>query len=127
MSLGNKIAKSQSQNHYKYKPLKHKDSTRLLKVERDTKPNSSISAAEGSVRYKILEFAINSLPDYETASYAWGDTTKTVPIPVEQNNTLLVTESLAVGLPRLAQYCTTGYLWIDQLCTMWHSEIRRDE
>jgi hypothetical protein len=122
--MENNVVKTQLQKQYTYKAVKNEQSTRLLKVERDMNQNSSFN--NGAVNYHIIEFDFDNLPEYETVSYAWGNPTKDFFILVEGNKILPITESLAVGLPRLVEYCRTGYLWIDQICTIANFEAQRD-
>lgn len=109
-----------SQNIYEYKKLRNDHSTRLLKVgeaKLQHQDRGSVPDAAGwRVQYEIVEVDLKNLPEYETASYAWGSLDKKFFIRLVDNGIILITDSLATALPRLIQCCTTKYLWIDQIC-----------
>ncbi|KAF2429673.1 heterokaryon incompatibility, partial [Tothia fuscella] len=65
---------------------------------------------------QIICTRLNSAPDYDAVSYAWGAAEKTHCISVNGGYSLPITKSIATGLSDLVHACRTGYLWIDQIC-----------
>ncbi|PVH99482.1 heterokaryon incompatibility, partial [Periconia macrospinosa] len=53
---------------------------------------------------------------YQAVSYAWGEPTQDQPMKLNGQYTLPITKTLASALSRLTGMCSTGYLWIDQIC-----------
>jgi len=100
---------SSSLRPYCYEPLKPNRQFRLLSVRSNPTPSGP------EWEYNLVTFPLDHAPSYETVSYVWGDNKRLHSLNLAED-TLLVTESISKALPLLSPHCTTGYLWIDQLC-----------
>lgn len=57
--------------------------------------------------------------NYEAVSYVWGTNEQNRLLPILDEGTIKyipITEALEKALPFLSHKCSTGFLWIDQLC-----------
>ncbi|KAK4540118.1 hypothetical protein LTR36_009783 [Oleoguttula mirabilis] len=95
--------------HFEYSALESARHIRLLKV---TKGYPHTTQCAGSLVHVSLEDA----PAYQTVSYAWGNNKKPLSIFLAGDAELHITEGIFAALPYLISRCTTGYLWIDQIC-----------
>ena len=92
---------------YTYKDLDGDDEIRLLKVTR---------SQESKFLYEIVHTNLKDAPDFQAVSYAWGRRTLDSKLPLANGSYLPVTASIQKAIPFLSCHCSTGYLWIDQLC-----------
>src|ERR1700759_3416626 len=86
-----------SHARYQYRKLQKSSSTRLLKVGRwisgFTQGNDDRSAVRSQPTYEIIEIDLydRNRPEYETVSYAWGDSAKDAPVWLSKNEVLYAT------------------------------------
>jgi Heterokaryon incompatibility protein (HET) len=66
--------------------------------------------------YDVVVTSLDECPRYETVSYVWGDSCRTRLLRLVNDRLVFLTDSLALALLRVSSACTTGYLWIDQIC-----------
>ncbi|KAH7067668.1 heterokaryon incompatibility protein-domain-containing protein [Paraphoma chrysanthemicola] len=97
---------------YQYKRLEAHDSFRLLKIS----TTSSGTSSSLEYHYSLIHTTLNDAPTYETLSYVWGTTKQDVYLTLVDRSSLLITDTLADILPRIAHHCDTEYIWIDQVC-----------
>lgn len=95
------------QNQYNYRPLTEREDIRLLKVS---------VPWYGPSKFAIIHTPLSKAPKFQTVSYHWGSSTHRHTLALEDGKTLPITDSLARAIPKLSKLCTTGYLWIDQIC-----------
>lgn len=69
----------------------------------------------GGYRYAIVQTPLSKAPIFQTVSYVWGTATRYQCLTLENEGSLAITDSLAKAIPRLSKYCTTAYLWVDQI------------
>lgn len=106
-----------------YEPLQSERYISLLRVLAPS--NSPIEQASGSKRrfsdaehYELVEVTLSACRTlYQAVSYAWGDPNRSHSMNLNGQQSLAITETLATALSRLTRMCSTGYLWIDQICT----------
>ncbi|KAF5704622.1 het-domain-containing protein [Fusarium mundagurra] len=103
-------ATQSSGQQFQYKPLQHKNEIRLLRV---AKPCASV---QKSWRFSLIHAIIESAPPYETVSYVWGRPVRNHNLVLNDGTILSVTENLARVIHESARHCSTGYLWVDQIC-----------
>jgi hypothetical protein len=77
----------------------------------DRSPNSD----PGIVSCTLIHFCVSDCPPYDALSYAWGDTTLSQKILVD-DQWMMVTESLHQALMRLHHDPSIKFLWVDALC-----------
>src|SRR5215472_5413521 len=104
---------------YKYHELETEDHFRLLKVKAMGKRKES-HGTFGKWEFKIVHVKRSECPQYETVSYAWGNTRMDQILPLADGTVLQITMSMLEALPYVARNCSTGYLWIDQVCINQH-------
>ncbi|KAJ0163256.1 Heterokaryon incompatibility protein 6, OR allele [Colletotrichum tanaceti] len=104
---------SQFRTTYQYSPLPTENHVRLLKIPRPGSESGTRQAA-----YKIVEIDLSATPpEFEAISYTWGNPARVSSLPIEGcPGTIGLTKHLAQAWPHLEKHCTTGYLWIDQIC-----------
>lgn len=95
---------------YVHRPLTGPDHIRLLRVE--FKPDEDGSRQQ----YSIIERQLADAPPYQTVSYVWGDSKSRWPLQLSNGSIVYVNDSIHRALPYLVAQCTSGYLWIDQIC-----------
>ena len=107
-----------SHTSYRYQKLQKNGETRLLKIGGEQPSGAQRNNESKSPPfYNIIEVDLdNDHPEYETVSYSWGTAKKDYSLELSTKQVLYITESLAGALIRLVDCCTTGYLWIDQVC-----------
>lgn len=64
----------------------------------------------------MIETTFDQAPAYETLSYVWGTTDRNKTVPLRNGKLLRITKLLKEALPFVETQCSTGYLWIDQIC-----------
>lgn len=64
----------------------------------------------------MIETTFDQAPAYETLSYVWGTTDRDETVPLRNGKLLRITRLLKEALPFVGTQCSTGYLWIDQIC-----------
>ena len=65
---------------------------------------------------RIIIAHLDSLPEYHTLSYVWGDGEMPHRMVLGSGEILRMTTSLHEALPFVFTHCKVGYLWIDQIC-----------
>lgn len=94
---------------YEYQPIQDPRSTRILHL--DPSPNP-----ESTPRCTLEEVSLDSPPEYEAVSYAWGPPERTEPIDCD-GKTLLVTQNCLQLLRQFRHRSETSRaLWIDAIC-----------
>lgn len=97
---------------YTYQSLEPGRHFRLLSIRSN--------AADGSLQFQLVHHHLDDAPPYQTLSYTWGSGARDLALPVLADGStfqsLLITETLHKALPFLAKECSTGLLWIDQIC-----------
>jgi hypothetical protein len=109
MSLNS--SSSSTPQPYQYKSLKQDDEIRLLKVE-----ETSSSPYQQRFKFTLVHSTIDEGPLYETVSYVWGSSLRDRHLPLSDGMVLGINENLEIAILKLARWCSTGYLWIDQIC-----------
>lgn len=106
-----------------YEPLKTSRNIRLLRVSVSSATTAQRQTAHAPTEnanrtsYELVEVPLSTCSDtYEAVSYAWGNTTQSHSLQINGQYQLPITETLATALPYLTKPCSTGYLWIDQIC-----------
>jgi len=100
------------QETYRYESLETEQSLRLLKIV----PAESDAGTEASWEYSLLTTNTEDAPQYETLSYVWGTPHRSRSLELSDGTLLRTTRTLKRALPHIAKYCSTGYLWVDQVC-----------
>lgn len=107
---------------FQHKPLLGVSTVRVLHV-RSTQSGTDDGQAHLTtpgvvpVSFELIEvFLADYVDKYQAVSYAWGLSAKNHHITIEEQYSLPITQSLATALPYLIRSCSTGYLWIDQIC-----------
>ena len=105
---------------YKYQKLTLPRQFRLLKVslgspvERIPGPSEpSESLGDG---YDLITTTLEDCPDFEPVSYVWGDGDPTARLELKSGGCIPITPRLFTSLNALSRNCSTGYVWIDQIC-----------
>lgn len=65
--------------------------------------------------YDLIDTPLGTAPSYEALSYVWGDQERSLALQLGDAN-VLITPSLGETLHYLSEHCTSGYLWVDQIC-----------
>ena len=105
-----------------YEPLQSARHIRLLRVPAAslTSAGQASSSQPRSSDQELYELVHVSLATYwnayQAVSYFWGDPIQDHSLKINGQHYLPITKSLAVALPQLTQICSTGFLWIDQIC-----------
>lgn len=100
---------------YHYRSLEADHAFRLIKVSRHKPPANSKETT--SYSYEIVHASIDTTtPPYQAVSYVWGVGKRDEPLTLCDGTCILVTKSLATAINILSEHCSTGYLWIDQIC-----------
>lgn len=101
-----------SLSSYAYQPLNPGRHIRLLSVRSN--------AVDGSPHFQLHHYELDDAPLYQTLSYTWGPGARDHPLPIYTGgpsfHSLKITLTLHSALPFLVKECTTGFLWIDQIC-----------
>jgi hypothetical protein len=92
--------------------LRTEHSIRLLKIVRTAADEDAEPTWDDSLICTNTQDAL----EYETLSYVWGTPNRNTFLKVSDGTLLPITETLNQALPHIADTCTTGYLWIDQIC-----------
>ena len=95
-----------------YGALETHHSIRLLNII----PIKVDTAEEPRWRYKLITTNTQDAPAYETLSYVWGTSSRNESLELSNGTLLRTTKTLEQALPNIANQCSTGYLWIDQIC-----------
>ncbi|KAH7381471.1 heterokaryon incompatibility protein-domain-containing protein [Phaeosphaeria sp. MPI-PUGE-AT-0046c] len=99
---------------YTYQPLETSQSMRLLRIELNI--SDGLEAVPCAASYSLIHTTIEEAPKYETLSYMWGTSNRNKFWKLENNIQLRITATLQAALPYIVGSCSTGYLWIDQIC-----------
>lgn len=91
-----------------YSHLQVQQEIRLLSV------TSGDSAATPCL-FSLSIWSRADVPDYETLSYVWGDNNRRHKLQFKDGTFLMITDSLAEAIPRLAKCSSTKLFWIDQV------------
>ena len=77
-----------------------------------------VAKREGSIgfEYPLVHFSLQAAPAFEAVSYVWGNPDRITQLSLTDGTELHVTKSMEDAIPFLSHHCSTGYLWIDQLC-----------
>lgn len=108
-------------NDYEYSPLEA-DWFRLISVRRKknarTKEDLDDRPSLDDFIFEIIVIDRQSTPRpaYETVSYVWGSSDRRFKLVLSDGRNLPVTASLRLGLPFWAMHCSTGHIWVDQIC-----------
>ncbi|KAF8851894.1 HET-domain-containing protein [Acephala macrosclerotiorum] len=84
------------------------DEIRLLQVAKRDGPMG--------FEYTLVHFSLQAAPAFQAVSYVWGNPDRIAQLSLTDGTELPVTKSIQDSIPFLSQHCSTGYLWIDQLC-----------
>ena len=95
-----------------YEALETHHSIRLLNII----PVKANTVGEPRWRYKLITTNTQDAPAYETLSYVWGTSSRNESLELSNGTSLRTTKTLEQALPHIANQCSTGYLWIDQIC-----------
>jgi hypothetical protein len=95
---------------YNYQRLDTPSSFRLLQIER---PPDDTNAP---CHYSLIQTTFDQAPPYETLSYVWGTTDRSEMVTLRNGKFLRITKLLKEALAFVERQCSTGYLWIDQIC-----------
>jgi hypothetical protein len=98
-------------------PLPTIDSIRLLSVKNDP--------ITKTVELSLVAFTLSAVPPYDAVSYVWGSNSRTRCLRLSNNDALWITENLELTLEYVIPRCSTGFLWIGQLCMLLVSQIKR--
>lgn len=103
---------------YQYTPLESKRHIRLLEISPRWKLLPPASSIFTFPVVKVKYVSVDDDIEFETISYAWGDSTRvgSLPIAGTEGQHIALTQSLVGALPHLFRECRTGALWIDQIC-----------
>jgi hypothetical protein len=96
---------SSQRPRYRYDPLPHQDSIRLIKI----------CAVYPELSCEIKTVRLSDTPSYEALSYCWGSPGQQVPVTCNTAS-FYVSPGLSKGLIQLYRYRQTGWFWIDQMC-----------
>jgi hypothetical protein len=94
---------------------------RLLMIHEDTRTG---------FRYDLIDTPLDDAPSYEALSYVWGNQDRSLALQLGSTAIVLVTSSLGETLRYLSAHCTSGYLWVDQICinqTDWNERSQQVE
>lgn len=92
---------------YHYRPLREDDEVRLLRI---------IRGSHQPWTYELEHHILSEAPPYNTLSYVWGQSSRAQLLALQDGSSLRMNRNLAEAIPFLSPICTTGYLWVDQLC-----------
>ncbi|CAO2654492.1 Nn.00g112250.m01.CDS01 [Neocucurbitaria sp. VM-36] len=95
---------------YNYQKLETLASFRLLQIERPPDDTNS------PCHYSLIQTTLDQAPPYETLSYVWGTTDRDEIVTLRNGKFLRITKLLEESLAFVERQCSTGYLWIDQIC-----------
>ncbi|ORX99212.1 heterokaryon incompatibility protein-domain-containing protein [Clohesyomyces aquaticus] len=95
---------------FNYERLDTPSSFRLLQIKRP--PDDT----DAPCHYSLFQTTLDQAPRYETLSYVWGTTDQSEMVKLIDGKILRVTKPLKEALPFVERQCSTGYLWIDQIC-----------
>ncbi|OCK75076.1 hypothetical protein K432DRAFT_429647 [Lepidopterella palustris CBS 459.81] len=94
---------------YKWQPLEKSRDIRLLEL----RPGDDVSELRGSLKSVSLDSIPK--PEYQAISYAWGSKLKQFSLHID-DETMMLTASLYLGLRRLRQTDRTILIWADAIC-----------
>ncbi|KAF2263797.1 hypothetical protein CC78DRAFT_568842 [Lojkania enalia] len=64
----------------------------------------------------LITTLLDNAPSFETVPYVWGTGNRNVELEFKGGSSLKITQRLFDSLIELTRNCSTGYLWIDQIC-----------
>jgi len=94
---------------FNYQRLDTPSSFRLLQIERPDDTNAPC-------HYSLIQTTFDQAPLYETLSYVWGTSDRGEMMTLRNGKFLRITRLLKEALAFVEKQCSTGYLWIDQIC-----------
>lgn len=102
----------QPSNNFDYTavPLSTDDSIRLIAVQHDAVSEEPI--------FDLKVYSLSSIPEYHAVSYVWGSNIRSRQLHLPNNQTIWITENLELALKYVVPRCSSGLLWIDQLCML---------
>lgn len=100
-------ADSPDRHAYKYRAILARTGIRLI---------SLTSFTNGKPRCEIIHTTLESSPEYEALSYTWGDVKNLVPLCVDGDCYIMISENLFGAIEQLVDENEPRLLWIDQLC-----------
>jgi hypothetical protein len=106
---------------YAYQKLDIPSSFRLLRIER---PETCDDTKTAWV-YSLTQTTFEQSPPYETLSYVWGTTDRSELVRLRDGKLLRITKPLKDALAFVVRQCTTGHVWIDQICIDQDDRIER--
>lgn len=92
---------------YTYRPIVGEGGIRLV---------SLTSLRDGTPKCNITHTTLKNAPTYEALSYTWGDVKDSIPLLVDDNARLMISQNLFGALRQLAAHNNNRLFWIDQLC-----------
>lgn len=102
-------AKAVQEKIYRYPPFKEEREIRLLKIE-------TIPGTGQEYNFTLSHTTIDQAPAYETLSYVWGPNFRDRSFIFHDGCVLRITKNLELAIYEVAPHCSTGYLWVDQIC-----------
>jgi heterokaryon incompatibility protein (HET) len=103
---------------YKSLPLSEEETIRLLHIQRNRINKTS--------RFTLIACKLKEAPRYQAVSYVWGSNRRTSSLHFSNGRALWITHNLGVALEYVVPRCSTGYLWIDQICMLFTLKPARD-
>lgn len=104
---------------YRYTPLNHERTIRLLKVTNISSPNQQCW------NYSLINTELDDAPPFETLSYVWGSNALDHALMLRDGSVLRITENLDCAMSDILPHCSTGFLWIDQVCIDQKNDTER--
>lgn len=98
-------------------PLPSQESIRLLSVQHVDCTNETTIETPTEIKLDLVAFTLAGAPSYQAVSYVWGSNTRDRRLTLACRQPLWITENLQVALESVVKHCSTGHLWIGQLCT----------
>lgn len=119
--------------NYASLPLPSLDSIRVLRFKYNASTREATEKrTEGTAKemtkakFDIVAFDLDDAPPFHAVFYVWGSDIRDRPLTLASRQNLWITENLETALESVVKHCSTGYLWIDQLCmypTCWFCMI----
>ncbi|KAH7380168.1 heterokaryon incompatibility protein-domain-containing protein [Pyrenochaeta sp. MPI-SDFR-AT-0127] len=106
---------------YVYEPLESDQHIRLLQVSASTfnfynEDDGFPTLSLDELHCELVQVPLSHCGLYQAVSYAWGDPAQDHFVRINGQYALPITRTLANTLPQLISICSTGFLWIDQIC-----------
>ncbi|KAH8585865.1 heterokaryon incompatibility protein-domain-containing protein [Bisporella sp. PMI_857] len=108
-------------NSYQYSTLGKDHEIRLLKLWATPISN------QPQYNFDLIHTTIHQAPAYEALSYVWGPGLRNQALILDGGSTLYITENLERAISVVSRHCSTGYIWIDQICIDQDNVLERNE